>query len=155
MSTLNDDIHDTVMNFSAILYQRMDGFYIYSEIRMPDSQDNTNYQRTFFQSSFDASRFLRGVRGNILLSGIFEPFLKTADFELRLPLPKGNYNFFNVTIPTHWVPFKSASFLAIFNATAKMGGNKRKVWIYTILTYGKLIWALKIELKYFLKLYHS
>lgn len=128
------------MNISFTIPNRMDNMFAYVEIGLPDSREDTKYLRTLFRSSIDTRRFLDGIKGNLWLGFLLEPFIKAATFEVKFPFEKGTYSFINVTFPTDMIPFKDIKARGTFNISAKMSNRPRKVWIFTIISFGKIIW---------------
>lgn len=138
ISTFNDEIHDTIANFTFTTFDSIENIFIYFEVRVQESDDDTKYLRTLFRSSIDGRKFLGGVRGNILISRVFDTVTKNADFELSLPKSPGTYSFINVRFPGYYIPLKSVNILGVFNASARLGKTRKKIWMYTVHIHGRL-----------------
>lgn len=113
--------------------------FAYVEFRLPESNEDTKFLRILFRSSIDIRKFLSGIKGNFWLGWLLEPLLAAANFEVKFPLGKGTYRFINVTFPTEKFPFKNIRAHGIFNISAKMSNRSKKVWIFTVITYGEII----------------
>lgn len=139
ISCKNDDIHDTVTNFTIVLYKPITNVFAYIEIRSRESEDDKVYKRIYFQSTIDVAKILKGVRGNFVISYFSDMVLKSLDFELKFPLPNGTYSGNNLIFPGHLIPIKDARFLAIIKYFIKLQGRKSRVLFNTITAYARSI----------------
>lgn len=77
---------DTVMNVSFDLLKAISNAYVYYEINIPESESDTNYLRTLFRTNVDASRLIKGIKGNFIISMMAELILKSFDFDVKFPV---------------------------------------------------------------------
>lgn len=139
VSTFTQGVQDTELNITLKLYQKVFNVFIYVEVRIPESQDDINYQRLIFRSSLNSIKFLNGARGNSWISLLIEPLRKAADFDVKMPLEKGIYNFIKITIPSNLFPFKAMRAFANFNITANIRGFRTKIWLFQSKVYAKFV----------------
>jgi hypothetical protein len=89
----NDQIHDTVFNTTAEVFQVVTKFKIDYKFMMQKNEKDKNYEREFFKGNFDIERAIKGVHGNYFLRAFFENFAKSAKYELKFPFKKVNDRF--------------------------------------------------------------
>lgn len=90
----NDGIHNTVLNVTAKIFQQIENMFCLVELRLPEGSSDQNFQRSFFKTSLDVNKVIKGVRGNQLISFIYDKISESVDFEMKFPLkPVSVYQF--------------------------------------------------------------
>jgi hypothetical protein len=84
----NDQIHDTVFNFTVEVFHDILKFKLDYKIMMQKNEKDKNYEREFFKGNFDIEKAMRGIQENYFLRAFFENFAKSAEYE-----PKKNMKF--------------------------------------------------------------
>lgn len=87
LSSINDGIHDTILNAAVENFKPVESVFIYIEARTAESKTDENYQRLMFRTNIDLSRFLKGITGNFLSNLFVDPIIKSLGFNLTLPIP--------------------------------------------------------------------
>jgi hypothetical protein len=86
MTLTNIEGRDTVMNAYFELLKTLNNAYISYEIRTPETDDDTDYQRKLFRTNADLSKLLKGIRGNYIISLMVDELFKSFDFDVKLPI---------------------------------------------------------------------
>lgn len=91
----NDNIHDSVMNFTFELLAVVERCTVKLNIKMAESSSDQNYRREVLRTSIDAEKAFKGIYGNYFTRAFMENYLKSADFELKFPFQKVSWNTWN------------------------------------------------------------
>lgn len=77
-----DGSHDCIMNVTITSFEKM---LLYITLKMPEEETDKTYRKEFMKSTFDVSRILNGIYGSPIVSVFMRNFLKSCDFELKMP----------------------------------------------------------------------
>lgn len=86
MSIFNDDIHNTRLNITINLEKPIENIFSNIQIRLPESDTDRNFEKIFFTTDVDFSKLVKGVRGNYIISILYNNLAKSMDFDLKFPM---------------------------------------------------------------------
>jgi hypothetical protein len=86
---VNDGIHDTVIFGVGEYFFDCEKLTVKLLVKLPENDRDENYQRVFFRTKIDMSRFFNGIGGtNLATKALMDSMIKSIDFEPKLPLKK-------------------------------------------------------------------
>lgn len=85
---INDGIHPYSLNVTIETLAVITKLLIYIKIRVPENENDENYQREFISTVIDVEKALRGLQKNSIVNKLIENSLKTSDVELKFPIKK-------------------------------------------------------------------
>lgn len=88
ISTFNDGIHNALINARFEFYSNVQNVFIKLQIRLPETPNDSKYEKIFFQSNVNVRKVLEGVRGNSLISLVSDIILESMNENLTFPLTK-------------------------------------------------------------------
>lgn len=84
----NDGVHDSVINATLETFSTFGKMTMIIRLNIPLNDQDNEYRREFFKTSVDVGKFFQGVQTNFVVKTFSDVFLKSADFEPKLPFPK-------------------------------------------------------------------
>lgn len=130
-NTTEDSQGYTVLNLSNYVKRTLENLIFLFELRLPESDYDTKYQRTFFRSKIDITKLTRGVRGNILIDAFYKVIADHIDFEFIAPFRPGYYRFLNLKLPPGLIPFDT-KYLIRLNISTDNKKMKKRNWLATV-----------------------
>lgn len=86
MSILNDDIHDTVLNITLKVLKSIENMFWNIQLRVPESDTDQNFEKNFFTTDVNVGKLTQGVRGNFIISTIYDNIVKSLEYDLKFPM---------------------------------------------------------------------
>lgn len=87
MVNVNDQVHDTILNVTAQLFKKVENILVFVEIRLPENENDNNYERILFKTNLNLARMTFEKLAQIqLISHITNSIWKHMDFKLKFPL---------------------------------------------------------------------
>lgn len=84
----NDKIHDTAITFILNLFSEVEKMKCIFTVNLPENEADKSFKRTLMSSSVDMSKLLDGTRGNFVVQAFMENYMKSINFEPKLPFKK-------------------------------------------------------------------
>jgi hypothetical protein len=85
----NDGIHATLISATGKYQFDLLKMTMKLLVRLPENDRDENYQRVFFRTSIDLTKFYNGIGGtNPVTKALMDSLAKSIDFEPKLPMKK-------------------------------------------------------------------
>lgn len=85
----NDGVHDTVINITFETFVVLDKMLVHLKFLEKEFPSDQIFRKEHFSTTFDVSRFFKGVQGNFIIKIFAESFLKSLTFAVpTFPLQK-------------------------------------------------------------------
>lgn len=151
-----DGSHDCIMNVTITSFSQVEKMLVYITIKMPEDETDKTYRKEFMKSTFDVSRILNGIYGSPVVSVFMSNFLKSCDFELKMPFPpvkvevkslitllkdffQRTYHITNLVVNNLFpVLVESLPGIAILRFVGKIAGSKQPTFFCEMQFRGKL-----------------
>jgi hypothetical protein len=89
VTLINDGVRNTLISGTGEFYFDLLKMTVKLLVRLPENDRDENYQRVFFRTSIDLTKFFNGIGGtNPVTKALMESFTKSIDFDPKLPLKK-------------------------------------------------------------------
>lgn len=89
----NDKIHDTAITFILDFFFEIEKMKCIFTINIPENEGDRSFKRTLVSTSVDMGKLLEGTRGNFATQAFMENYMKSIDFEPKLPFKKVKNDF--------------------------------------------------------------
>lgn len=88
MNVVNDGTHDTLISASAEYFAVVDKMIIQLKLNVAENEDDMNYRRELLSTTVNVQKLIKGVEGDFVVKTIMANYIKSADFELKMPINK-------------------------------------------------------------------
>lgn len=79
---------ETVLNISVNYLSEVSNMTAFFVMSVNKDKNDNNYEKVLVSSSTNVCKMLKGIAADILTKMIMEDIGKSADFELKCPIPK-------------------------------------------------------------------
>lgn len=68
------------------LWKSIENIFWNIKIQVPESDTDENFEKIFFTTDVDVDRLVKGVRGNYVISTLYNNLVKSMDFDFKFPM---------------------------------------------------------------------
>lgn len=136
--------NETLLNYTSDTYVDVLKLIASISIAIAKDENDKEFQTQVMKSTLDLCKLSEGIRGNFLANVFLEYFHESSDYALSCPMKAGITNMWNFQVSDSFIPNyllmgRSAKFLFVMNAKAKIPNVKKFVYWYSVKIIGEII----------------
>lgn len=130
----------SLTNITVSVEYELKQVVVFFTFSVPKDKNDISYERVIIRTTTNLCKLIQGVVGDFFIKMFADNLRKSANFELKCPVTKGVYNFYNIQLDEKFLPTylldENLKYSILAKVMGKIDNHKNLQYLFTLKSFG-------------------